>query len=183
MTENAFARAAAATSGQGAQPATDQLTGNAEGYDPLFGGGKSLPSLFVKSHGPGAELTGIVTDVPFQKHSRTFMRDGSLGALKYWGDDNKPTETPVDAAGQPRRPVMDQVFPLQTEYRDRGPADRPDDGARAWYLSNKYAMEAAKKAIADAGITSREQIKGMRLTVIRDGEEGKWDYIAKLTRP
>ena len=181
MTENAFAAAAAKASPAPAQPARDPLTGNQEGYDPLFGG-KSLPSLFVKTDAPGTTKTGIVSDVPFRKQSRFYMRDGSLGALKFWGDDNKPTEQATDASGQARRPVEDEVWPLTTEYRDRGKDGQADSGDRAFYAGNKYAMDALIKAVRAAGISSREQIKGMRLTIVRKGEEGKWEYEATLTR-
>ncbi len=179
MTDNAFA--AAAQQASTPAPSRDPLTGNQEGYDPLFGG-KSLPSLFVKTHAPGASKTGIVSDVPFRKQSRFYTRDGSIGALKFWGDDNKPTEQSTDAAGKARRPVEDEVWPLTTEYRDRSKDGQPDSGDRAFYAGNKYAMDALIKAVRAAGISSREQIKGMRLTIVRKGEEGKWEYEATLSR-
>lgn len=182
MTDSAFARAAQQASGQSTQPATDPMTGNREGYDPMFGG-QSYPSLFTKHHGPGTTLTGIVSDVPFDKHSREYKRDGTLGALQYWDDETgKPTDKPVDARGQARRKVEDWVYPLRTEYRDRATSDREDDGTRAFYAGNKYQKGAMRAAIRAAGVSSREQIKGMRLTITRSGEEGKWDYSATLTR-
>lgn len=176
MTDNAFARAAQqASPAPAAQPATDPMTGNQEGYDPFFGG-ESWPSLFIKTDAPGSKKVGIIVDVPFSKQSRFYTRDGSLGALKFWGDDNKPTEQIADAAGRPRRPVMDEVFPLRTEYRDRSRDGQPDTGKRGFYVGNKYAMDAVKKAIRAAGVTSREQLKGKTMTVTRSGEEGKWEY-------
>lgn len=180
MTDNAFARAAQQASTPPTQGGTDQLTGNREGYDPLFGG-ESWPSLFIKTDAPGTTKTGVVSDVPFSKQSRFFTRDGSLGALKFWGDDNKPTEQTTDAAGRPRRPVMDEVFPLQTEYRDRGKDGQPDSGKRGFYIGNKYAMDAVKKAIRAAGVSSRDQLKGKTMTVTRSGEEGKWEYAVILS--
>lgn len=180
MTENAFARAAA-TSGATTVAPTDQLTGNTEGYDPLFGGGPSRPSLFIEAHPSGTEFTGTITEAPFDKHSRFFKR-GGIGELKYWGDDNKPTADATDARGNARRPVNDTVVPLSTDQRDRSSDRFQDDGTRAWYLKSKSAMEAFKKAIVEAGVTSRPQLVGMTLTVKRYGSEDNWQFDAKLSR-
>lgn len=163
------------------QPNTDQLTGNNEGFDALFSDTERRPSLFTKEHGVNVKRSGIITKAPFDKQSR-FMDEDELGnakpgALKFWGEDNKPTDNPAGPVGT-RKPVMDTVFPVQTDYRDKG---AEDDGSRAWYVGGKPAMDAIKNAIQAARLTSREQMVGMRLTVWRTGKSGRaWKWAAEL---
>lgn len=182
MTESAFARAAAQASGT---PAADQLTGQVDdGYDPLFGGGQSMPSIFNRTHGVGDKVTGIISDIPKDKQSRFLDEDENgkptSGKLKYWGEDNRPTDQPVAPNGTQRKPVMDTVIPLNTDYNDRG---AEDTGLRAWYVAGKPALDAMRKAIQAAGITSRQQMVGYRLTVWRTGKIARaWQYEATLTK-
>lgn len=163
---------------------TDQLTGNVEGYDPLFGGGQSRPSIFTKVNGIGDKVSGIISEVPFDRQSRFMDEDENgrpiAGGLKFWDEANKPSEVAVGPGGKERKPVMDTVIPLSTSLRDRG---TDDDGERAWYLGGKPALDAFRKAIQAAGISSRQQLKGMRLTAWRTGKSGRaWLYEAVLER-
>ena len=187
MTENAFAAAAAKASPAASAPRTDPMTGNNSGYDPLFGGGKPRPSIFNKAIGVGVEVTGIISEKPFDKQSRFTDEDENgnhvNGALKFWDrtvQPNRPTDKTHDVSGKANDPVMDTIVPLSTDYRDKGPED---DGSRGWYIGGKPAMDAVRKAIQDAKLTSREQMVGMRLTVKRTGKSGRaWLYAARLTR-
>lgn len=187
---NAFEAFANASVGQGARPQgnavraeTDSLTGNNAGYDPLFSTGESRPSVLNKSHEAGDRVTGVISDAPFDKQSRFMDEDEAgkpvSGDLKWWGEDNKPTSVQAGPNGA-RKPVMDTVVPLKTEYRDRG---QDDTGSRAWYVGGKPAMDALRNAIAAAGLTSREQMVGMTLTVERTGKAGRaWLYKASLSK-
>lgn len=187
---NAFAQAAAQASQaqqQNSAPATDQLTGNNSGYDPLFGGEK-LVSLFDKTIGIGIERTGTISKAPEDRQSR-FYKAGGQGALKFWGADGKPTSNTAGPDGKPLNPCMDTVFVLQTDYR-LTPAELlerqldSDEGLRGVFASGAQ-LAAIKKAIRDARVSSREQLVNMRLTLMRTGKTTKgdfeaWTWAAKL---
>lgn len=189
---NAFAEAAAKAAQQantqGATPQTDDLTGNNSGYDPLFGGEK-LVSLFDKTIGIGTPRTGIITKAPEDRQSRFYVAGGQ-GALKFWGPDGKPTKNTNGPDGKPLNPCMDTVFVLQTEYRltpaellDKGLDE--DTGLRGVFASGAQ-LAAIKKAIRDAKLSSREQLAGMRLSLVRTGKKPAgdfeaWTWAAELT--
>ena len=174
---NAFAQAAAAASQQAA-PATDQLTGNNSGYDPLFGGEK-LVSLFDKTMGVGTSRTGIITKAPEDRQSRFYKASGQ-GALKFWGADGRPTENTTGPDGKPLNPCMDTVFVLATDYR-LTPAELldksldSDEGLRGVFASGAQ-LTAIKGAIRDAKLSSREQLIDKRLTLTRTGKTVKGDF-------
>jgi hypothetical protein len=175
---SAFAEAAAQASQQATAPQTDQLTGNNEGYDPLFGGEK-LVSLFDKTMGVGTSRTGVITKAPEDRQSR-FYKAGGVGALKFWGVDGKPTEKSTGPDGKPLNPCMDTVFVLQTDYRlnqaellDKGIDS--DEGLRGVFASGAQ-LTAIKAAIRDAKLSSRAQLVGKRLTLTRTGKTVKGDF-------
>jgi hypothetical protein len=168
------------TTGSTSTPNTDQLTGNNSGYDPLFGGEK-LVALFDKTIGIGVERTGIITDAPKDRQSRFFKAGGS-GALKFWGPDGKPTADANGPDGKPLNPCMDTVFVLDTDYRlnpaelaDKGMDE--DSGQRGVFASGAQ-LKAIKDAIRQAQVSSREQLKGMRLTLKRTGKKPAGDFEA-----
>lgn len=176
---DAFSAAAAQAAQQNTAPQTDQLTGNNAGYDPLFGG-ESMPSLFNEAHGIGVKRRGKITDVPFDKQSRFFKR-GGLGDLKWWGEDSQPTKEPVGPNGA-RRPVMDTVIPLQTDYREalksRDGSPVEDSGVRGLYIGGAESLKAFKRALKEVGITSREQLPGYMLEGERTGKKPAGDFEA-----
>lgn len=191
---SAFADAAAAVGQQGssAPTGTDQLTGNNRGYDPLFGGEK-LPSLFNKTHDVGTELSGVIAKAPEDRQSR-FYKAGGLGALKFWapsGSEKPVTDKEINPDGTKNRPCMDTMFVLDTDYRMTADEMRQkgmdeDNGQRGVFAGGADLI-AIRKAIREVGVTSREQLVGMRLTLKRTGKTVKgdfeaWNWEAKLSR-
>lgn len=163
----------------------------------LFGGGgKSLPSLFNKTHFAGTERTGIITDIK-DVHSRELIKgdDGkfSSGGLKYWEDGNsgkgvRPVTYPISkVTGKQNRPVMDIHILLATEYRmteqEAGAVQRPadfaieDDGGRAYVVGNLAAVQAAIETYnglnSSAKIAEPKDMIGKRLTVLRKNNPGE----------
>ncbi len=183
MTENAFARAAA----QGSNGQTSQVipAGQESSKSQLFNrGGESYPSLFTKVHEVGAVRKGTITKAPYDRQSRFLDADENgnhkAGALKYWGEDGKPTAEANGPQGA-RRPVMDTVIPLQTDYSGERGSD--DTGVRAWFLGGKPALDAMGEAIAASGITSEAEMVGMTLTVERLPKVKRaWQYKVTLSR-
>lgn len=185
MTNDPFAAAAQNTSGQsaGAAPGQDSLTGNNAGYDPLFGGEK-LVSLFDKTIGVGVVREGIISKPPTDKQSR-FYKAGGVGALKFWapqGSDKPVTEQPNGPDGTPNRPCMDTVFVLQTDYRLSGDElgqrqMEEDEGLRGFFASGA-SLAATRTAIRAAGVSSREQLVGMKMSILRTGKTQKGDFEA-----
>lgn len=170
----------------------DDLIGNVEGYDPLFGEEK-LISLFDKTIGVGVSRTGIITKAPEDRQSR-FFKAGGAGALKFWspqGSEKPVTDKPVGPNGETLRPCMDTVFVLDTDYRLTGPelAERnmdEDNGQRGVFASGAQ-LKAIRQAIKDARVSSRAQLAGMRLTLVRTGKRPAgdyeaWTWAAKLER-
>ena len=147
-------------------------------FDSLFGG-QPLPALFDKTHDVGTSRTGIITEPPKPKQSR-FYAAGGKGDLKYWGDDNKPTSEARDRDGKPRKPVLDEVFVLQTEYRltkaqlDKRDMDE-DPGLRGVFAGGDQ-LRAIKTAIRKARVKNRAALVGMRLTLTRTGQKQVGDY-------
>lgn len=166
-------------------PAPDQLTGNNSGYDPLFGGDK-LISLFDKTIGVGVQRTGIIDKPPTDKQSR-FFKAGGVGALKFWapaGSDKPVTDRATAPDGTPNRPCMDTVFVLATDYRltpaeaaERQMDPSDDDGLRGFFASGA-SLKATRDAIKAAGVSSREQLAGMRMTIMRTGKKPAGDFEA-----
>lgn len=159
-----------------------------DGYDSLFGGGR-LISLFDKTHGVGTERHGVITEAPKPKQSRFYSAAGN-GALKYWGDDNRPTEEQFDRKGEPRKPVMDEVFVLQTDYQ-LSPAELKkkeldeDDGLRGVFAGGDQ-LRAIKQAIRKAKVKNREALVGMTLSLTRTGQKvvgdfEAWEWKAELS--
>ncbi len=184
---SAFANAAAQASGQNTSaPSGDPLiTTPAEGADPLFSGGQSLPSLFTKEHDAGAVRTGVISKVPYDRQSRFLDEDENgrpiAGDLKWWGEDNKPSKDAAGPNGAARQPVMDTIVPLTTSYAgEKGPED---GGERAWYVGGAPAMNALKAAIAELKLTSREQMVGLTITIERLPKiKRAWQYKVTLSR-
>lgn len=175
----------------------------------LFGGGgKSLPSLFNKTHFAGTERTGIITDIK-DVHSRELIKgdDGkfSSGGLKYWEDGNsgkgvRPVTYPVSkVTGKQNRPVMDTHFLLATEYRmteqEAGAVQRSadfaneDDGGRAFVVplgsppmrAAIEAYNASPEGKADP-IAKPEDLLTKRLTAKRLANPGeKRNEIIRIT--
>lgn len=188
MSDDPYAEAA-----QSAEPQTDALTGNNEGYDPLFGGEK-LVSLFNKTHGIGTSRSGRISKAPEDRQSRFFKEDG-VGALKFWGKNAAGKAVPVandtDASGNKLKPCLDTVFVLDTEYRltpaelaERGMDE--DNGKRGFFASGD-SFVAIRKAIQEARLSSRSQLVGMKLTVTRTGKKQvgdfkAWTHTAKLEK-
>lgn len=165
----------------------DDFTGEDE-YDSLFGGEK-LPALFDKTHDVGTTRSGVITEEPKPRHSRFYAADGA-GALKYWGDDNKPTKESRDQDGKPRKPVMDEVFVLQTEYRltpqQLAKRDMDEDSGLRGVFAGGDDLRAIKKAIRKAKVKNRRALVGMTLTLTRTGQVKKgefeaWEWDATLT--
>jgi hypothetical protein len=148
-------------------------------FDDLFGGEK-LSSLFNKTHGTGTSRTGIIVKAPEKRQSR-FFKEGGAGALKFWGTDGKVTEAAAGLAG-PNKPVMDEVFVLDTEYRmtpgELQDAGRDDDNGQRGVFASGAQLAAIKAAIKESGATSRSQLVGARLTLTRTGKVQKGDYKA-----
>jgi len=180
----------AATAQGNGQPATqpqqDSLMPAKPDFDPLFGSGP-MPSLFNKTHAVGQKLAGVIKDEPYDVQKRQY----GTGKPMFWAPDGEMTEKPT-TAGQPNRPVMDTVVPLDTQYRltaqelaDKGMQD--DDGTRGWYCGGND-LKALRAAIRKSGARSRADLVGLRLTVWRSGQvpSGKgnpsWTYEAELTR-
>lgn len=197
MARNDTTYATADTAVAGQTTVVDDLTGNNEGYDPLFGG-ERLISLFDKTIGVGVERSGIITKAPEDRQSR-FYKAGGAGALKFWVPkgatwaDGKPvTDKSVDpVTGEKLRPCMDTVFVLQTDERlsDADLAAREmdeDNGLRGVFASGAQ-LKAIRDAIRAAGVSSRTALVGMRLTLVRTGTTVKgdfeaWNWLAKLDR-
>jgi hypothetical protein len=180
----AASEAASAARNTGAAPATDHLTGNNSGYDPLFGG-ERRPSILNKTHGVGATVTGIIADVPYDKQSRFYKANGGMGDLKFWGKEGKPTKDAIGADGKPNRPVMDTVVPIDTEYRLTAAelAEKEmdsDSGARSWSVGGGEELAAFRKAIRAARLSSRDQLVGKRITITRTGKRPAGDFEAWL---
>jgi hypothetical protein len=157
----------------------------------LFGG-ESLPSIWNKTHDVGAEVTGIVKDLPFEKQGRTFV-EGGVGKPKFWSREYGQgiVTTASDSIG-PLKPVMDLVIPLDTEYRftpaqlqERGLDE--DTGARGWYLSGGEGEQAFKAALKAAKLRKLSDLIGMRITAKRIGKTQKgdfkaWQYAVKVEK-
>lgn len=158
------------------------------GYDSLFGGEK-LISLFDKTHDVGSSRTGVITKAPEGRQSR-FFAEGSVGALKYWGEDGKPTEEKRAPDGTELKPCMDEVFVLQTDYvapkhklEELGLDE--DSGLRGVFASGKQ-LTAIRQAIRDAKVKNRDALVGMTLTLTRTGrvpagQFKAWTWDAVLT--
>ena len=157
----------------------------------LFGG-ESMPGIFTKKHDVGDSVTGIIRDVPFEKHARFYV-EGEVGALKYWGDDGKPVKQSRGDDGKPSKPVMDLVIPLDTDYRFTPDQLKlkgldEDTGVRGWYLSGGDAEKKFKAAMRAAGVKSSRALVGMRLTAKRTGKVKRGDFMSwthdvVLTKP
>lgn len=179
---NAFAEAAK-SAGQTSQVIPQ---GQESAKSQLFNrGGESYPSLFTKVHEAGAVRSGVITKAPYDRQSRFLDEDENgnhkAGALKYWGEDGKPTAEANGPQG-PRNPVMDTIVPLQTNYSGERGAD--DTGVRAWFLGGKPALDAMAAAIAAVGdINSEADMVGMTLTVERLPKiKRAWQYKVTLSR-
>lgn len=149
---------------------TDELIENE--YDSLFGGQK-LPSLFNATHGAGTERSGIIVKAPEKRQSR-FYKAGGLGALKFWGADGKPTDKVTD------RPVYDEVFVLDTEYRmteaELAEAEMDEDPGQRGVFASGDLLRAIREAIKKSGAKTRQQLVGARLTLKRVGKVQKGDF-------
>lgn len=195
----------AETGGSGLLPPT---AAPGMGGGALFGGGgKSLPSLFNKTHFAGTERTGIITDIK-DVHSRELIKgdDGkfSSGGLKYWEDGNsgkgvRPVTYPVSkVTGKQNRPVMDIHILLATEYRmteqEAGAVQRPadfakdDDGGRAYVVGNLGTFQSAIEAYnatpegKAAPVAKPADLLTKRLTVKRLANPGeKRNEIIRIT--
>lgn len=141
-------------------------------YDSLFGGDK-LPSLFNKTHGVGTERSGIIVKRPEKRQAR-FFKEGGTGALKFWGNDGKPT---ADDTG---KPVWDEVFVLDTDYRmtaaELEEAEMDEDNGQRGVFAGGDMLRAIKEAIKKAKARNRDQLVGARLTLKRTGKVQKGDY-------
>lgn len=148
-----------------------------EEFDSLFGGEK-LPSLFNKMHGTGTTRAGIIVKPPVKRQSR-FFKEGGLGALKFWGADGKPTDQATGPAG-PNRPVYDEVFVLDTEYRmtpaELSEAGMDEDNGQRGVFASGDMLRAIREAIKKSGARSRPELVGARLTLTRVGKVQKGDY-------
>ncbi len=183
--------------GQGLMPPAEQESGIGGGA--LFnGGGRSLPSLFNKTHFAGTERTGVVTDIK-DVHSRELVKDEngklSSGELKYWEDGNsgkgvKPVTYAISKiTGKQNRKVMDIHLLLATEYRmtdaEAGAVQRDadfvknDDGGRAYVVGNVKDVQAAIATYNTTEVGKANPIKapadivGKRLTVKRMNNPGE----------
>jgi hypothetical protein len=150
---------------------TDELIVDG-GYDSLFSGEK-LPSLFNKTHTAGTERSGIIVKAPENRQSR-FFKEGGTGALKFWGNDGKPTDKDTG------RPVMDVVFVLDTDYRmteaELAEAEMDEDNGQRGVFASGDMLRAIKDAIKKSGAKTRAQLVGARLTLKRVGKVQKGDY-------
>ncbi len=181
---SAFADAAAKVS-QGTPAGGSQVMGQQQAGSQLFSGGQSLPSLFTKEHGENAVRAGVISKAPYDRQSRFMDEDENgrpiSGDLKWWGEDNKPSKDATGPGGVARRPVMDTIIPLTTQYA--GEKGQDDKGDRAWYVSGGPALNAMREAIDSCGATSPEDLVGMTLTVTRLPKVRRaWQYKATLTR-
>lgn len=163
------------------------MSDDLELFDDLFGGEK-LSSLFNKTHGTGTTREGIIVKAPEKRQSR-FFKEGGVGALKFWDNSGKPTEAAAGLAG-PNKPVMDEVFVLDTEYRmtpgELKDAGRDEDNGQRGVFASGAQLAAIKAAIKESGATSRSQLVGAKLSLTRTGRAKKGDYMgwtwaAKLT--
>jgi len=175
---NAFAEAAKSNGQQSSQVAPAQ-SATSQLFDQ---GGQSYPSLFVGAHDAGTVRTGTITKAPYDRQSRFLDEDENgnpkPGALKYWGEDGKPT---ADSDGGRRNPVMDTIIPVSTSYKGEKGAD--DNGDRAWYAAGGPALNAMREAIRASGVTSVEDMVGMTLTVERLPKiKRAWQYEVTLSR-
>lgn len=182
MTADPYAQAAQTTTQQAATAEDLEVPAREDdnGAELALFGGERLPSFFSKQHDVGAERTGIIKDLPFQRHSRTFVEDG-VGKLKYWQDGaDRPVTNPVNlATGKPNRPCMDTVIPLSTDYRDRTDVLDPDDGSRGWTLSGND-LKAFREAIKKAKVPNMAALVGKRITAKRTGKIQAGDFKAWL---
>ncbi len=205
MTSDPWAAAATQTAGQNGNGGTDSQVipeqpaqSQGLGGGVLFnGGGRSIPSLFNKSHQMGTVRTGTITDIK-DVHSRELIRDDKTGALttgglKYWEDGNsgkgvKPVTWPVSkVTGKQNRPVMDTHIQLSTEYRmdesecrviQRDPAFvKEDNGDRAYVVNDIKGFQAAiaeyNKENPGSPITKAEDLLQRTLTVKRNNVPGE----------
>ncbi len=189
----ASAAPAASQAGQGVMP----QDGSGLGGGALFGGGRSNPSLFNRTHPAATVRGGVIKDIK-DVHSRQHQREG--GGLKYWpnGKTGKGTEPTTDAVGQdgkPNRPVMDVHVILDTEYRlskdecdilsrDFAAEQSADDGTRVFVVQDTRGFGEAiadwnKSNTGTAGIGSPADLIGKRLEVKRLSppmEPQKWAH-------
>jgi len=170
--------------------------GGGLGGGALFGSGKSIPSLFNKTHGAGTVRGGVIKDVR-DVHARNHPREG--GQLKYWpngqtGKGVKPVTDANSPDGKPNRPVMDTHVILDTEYRmDAAEASavgrepsfmQEDDGTRTFVVQDLRGMQNAigefnKGAPAGQQIVNPESLIGKRLDVKRLAapmEPQRWEH-------
>lgn len=149
-----------------------------EEFDSLFGGEK-LPSLFNKTHVTGTTRAGIIIKPPTKRQSR-FFKEGGRGALKFWGADGKPTDKATGPGGAPNRPVMDEVFTLDTDYRmtpaELSEAEMDEDSGQRGVFASGDMLRAIREAIKKSGAKSRPELVGARLTLTRVGKVQKGDY-------
>lgn len=153
---------------------SDDLTG----YDDLFGGEK-LPGLFNKTHDVGTTRTGIIVKVPEKRQSR-FYKAGGSGKPKFWGLDGKPTENTLGPDGKALRPVMDEMFVLDTEYRmtpeQLSQKEMEEDNGQRGVFAGGADLRAIKAAIKASGAKKREDLVGAQLTMTRTGKKIKGDF-------
>lgn len=158
------------------------------GYDSLFGGEK-LISLFDKTIGVGEERSGVILKAPETRQSRFYSATGG-GALKFWGEDGKPTKETRGADGKALRPCNDEVFVLQTNYtaskHDLQKRDMDEDNGQRGVFASGAQLRAIKDAIRKAKVKNRDALVGMTLTLVRTGQHTvgdfeAWDWSAKLT--
>lgn len=198
-----------ATSGQGASELASAYAAPEAGPSLLFGGDSVAPSLFNKTHGLGAERTGIIRKAPYNQQARDF----NSKQPKYWslskvGGEQKNRATTTDAidgpTGQPNRPVYDVMVELDTEYGPLSQAERiavgrdpngtDGDGTRVYAVSGAQALKEFKRAIGAAiaagiPITKDADLEGLRLTVKRAGQtpnqggNPSWVVAISITRP
>ncbi len=177
---NAFAEAAKSAGQQTSQVAPAQ-SASSQLFDQ---GGQSYPSLFTKVHEAGTVRTGVIIKAPYDRQGRFLDTDENgnpkPGALKYWGEDGKPTAEANGPQGA-RNPVMDTIIPVSTSYSGEKGAD--DNGDRAWYAAGGPALNAMREAIRTSGVTSVDDMVGMTLTVERLPKiKRAWQYKVTLSR-
>jgi hypothetical protein len=179
----------AAASAQQSETTQDRLIDaptSEENIENRLFGGESLPSIWNKTHDVGAEVTGIVKDLPFEKQGRTYV-EGGVGKPKFWKRVRGTgfTTDPADSIGA-LEPVMDLVLPLSTEYRysPEKLAEKKldeDTGARGRYFSGGQNEQAFRDALKLAGIKKMSQLVGMRFTEKRLSKVKSGDYMAWQT--
>ena len=124
--------------------------------DLLSGGAGARPGLPFPTIG----TTHKGTVLSFEKEQATDM-------------DDKPR---FFASGDP---IMEYVFVLQTDYRDRG----DDDDGRRWLFAGWKKLDAIRDALRTAGVKTDDAVIGGTLAIQYTGDEQlKGGKTAKLYR-